>query len=262
MCEEISKGEIQNENTDEKVVVKKKRGRKPSSTKKGGYFGDEEEDAFKKYLLSTSEQEKNEIFREKLYPILYKMVEAISRRYGLFTPSESFEDTFADTLSFLMTKVNNFDPTKGFKAYSYCGTICKRYLLLKRTQDMKRRDNTLSYDSFFSGKREDDRINNDNHEISFYGELINKTIEQIQDMIDPNGNYGLTDNEISVGYALLEILLNWEDIFVRIESKKFNKTSVYYFIKEYTMLSTKDIRDAMKRYKNLYLFTKKTLIES
>ena len=40
-------------------------------------------------------------------------------------------------MSFLITKVNNFDFTKGYKAYSYCGTVCKRYLLLKRTTDMK-----------------------------------------------------------------------------------------------------------------------------
>ena len=63
------------------------------------------------------------------------------------------------------------------------------------------------------------------------------------------------------GYALLELLKNWEDIFVRIETKKFNKTSVYYFIREYTMLSAKEVRDAMKRYKNLYFFAKQKVIE-
>jgi hypothetical protein len=71
----------------------------------------------------------------------------------------------------------------------------------------------------------------------------------------------ITENERKVGYALLELLKNWEDIFVRIETKKFNKTSVYYFIREYTLLSAKDVRDAMKRYKSLYFLTKQKAID-
>ena len=42
------------------------------------------------------------------------------------------------------------------------------------------------------------------------------------------------------------MLMNWEDIFKRVETKKFNKTSVLSFIKEYSRLSTKEVRDAMK----------------
>ena len=198
--------------------------------------------------------------REKLYPAFTKMIESISRRYGLFTPSESFDDTFYDTMSFLMTKVNNFDVTKGYKAYSYCGTVCKRYLLLKRTQDMKRRENTLQYDVVFSGGKQDNRLNEDGENNNFYSEVIKRTIEQINKMLNDETTK-MTENERRVGFALVEILSNWEEIFTRIETKKFNKTSVYYFIKEVTMLSTKEVRDAMKKFKNTYFFTKQKLIE-
>ena len=91
--------------------------------------------------------------------------------------------------------------------------------------------------------------------------VIKKTIEEIEFMVSDEYTEKLTDNERNVGMALLELLKNWEDIFTRLETRKFNKTSAYYFIKEYTMLSSKEVRDAMKKYKNLYFFTKQKLIE-
>lgn len=246
--------------TQESEKPKKKRGRKPKSDKSGGYFCEDEEAAFKAYVESTDQTFRDKIFREKLYPVLTKMIESIGRRYRLFTPSESFDDTFCDTLSFLMTKVDNFDASKGYKAYSYCGTVCKHYLLSKRVQDMKRISANVSYDDMFAGSKSDDRIDEIDEATSVNNEIISKTIEEIENIVYGNTNEQITENERSVGYALLELLKNWEELFVRIETKKFNKTSVYFFIREYTMLSAKEVRDAMKRYKNLYFFTKEKVI--
>lgn len=126
---------------------------------------------------------------------------------------------------------------------------------------MKRRDNVLPYDVVFSGGRQDDRLSEDNEHMKFYNELINQTIEQITDMVTNDEVHHLNENEKRVGFALIEILNNWEEIFTRIETKKFNKTSVYYFIKEITMLSTKEVRDAMKKFKNVYFLTKQKIID-
>lgn len=251
--EEISK--------EEQIKTPKKRGRKPNPEKRSGYFYEEEEEAFRNYVESDNQEYRDKIFREKLYPAFTKMIESISRRYGLFTPSESFDDTFYDTMSYLMTKVNKFDPSKGRKAYSYCGTVCKRYLLLKRTQDMKRRETTLPYDSVFNSTHQDNRSYEMLDQDSLAKNLIKKTIDEIEYIVSDQYTEKLSDNERNVGMALLELLKNWEDIFTRLETKKFNKTSAYYFIKEYTMLSSKEVRDAMKKYKNLYFFTKQKLIE-
>ena len=61
------------------------------------------------------------------------------------------------------------------------------------------------------------------------------------------------ENEKKVGYALVEILENWEDTFEAMDGgSKYNKNSVLETMRNYTNLSTKDIRIAMKRYKDLY----------
>jgi hypothetical protein len=67
----------------------------------------------------------------------------------------------------------------------------------------------------------------------------------------------LNDNEIKVGYALIDILENWEQTLdVMNGGSKFNKNSVLETMRNYTNLSTKDIRSSMKRYKDIYSILK------
>jgi H(+)-transporting ATP synthase subunit D len=50
-------------------------------------------------------------------------------------------------MSFLLTKLSCFDPTSNYKAYSYCGTICKNYLIYKINLFTKNQKRNESYDS-------------------------------------------------------------------------------------------------------------------
>lgn len=74
------------------------------------------------------------------------MIESIIRRYNLYPPDENFQETFDDTISFLMTKIENFNVDSGYKAYSYCGTICKNYLIYKINQFNKNQKRNERYD--------------------------------------------------------------------------------------------------------------------
>ena len=130
----------------EQIVIKKKRGRKPNPNKKNYYFGVEEEQAVIDYLSSDDVNEKNRIFVSKLKMPFTKMIESIIRRYSLYPPNEEFQQTFDDTISFLMTKLSCFDPSANYKAYSYCGTICKNYLIYKINQYAKNQKRNESYD--------------------------------------------------------------------------------------------------------------------
>ena len=85
-----------------------KKGRKPKAKK--GYFYDGEEDAIVRYINETDLTEKNKIFNEILHPALTKMIESIIRRYKLFVPDEDFDQNFNDTISYLLTKIENFKP--------------------------------------------------------------------------------------------------------------------------------------------------------
>ena len=63
----------------------------------------------------------------------------------------------------------------------------------------------------------------------------------------------LSENEIRVGNALVYILDNWETLFDSdTTGKKYNTNLILLYMRGMTGLKTKDIRNAMKRYKVIY----------
>ena len=250
--------------TEEKV--KKKRGRKPNPNKKNYYFGTEEEQAVVDYLSTDNIIERNRIFESKLKTPFTKMIESIIRRYNLYPPDENFDETFDDTISFLMTKLSCFDPTTNYKAYSYCGTICKNYLIYKINQFSKNQKRNVSYDNPFDSIQNDisDSLTYSYDETdpkkTFLTELTGNTVKNIEKILADKDRIKLTDNEIKVGMALVNLMRNWNDLFAQMGSNKFNKSSILLFLKETTMLNTKEIRDALKIYKKKYYDIKLKLI--
>lgn len=221
------------------------------------YFGPNEEEAVIKFLESTNEEERNQIFNEWLRGPLDKMIESIIRRYKLYRKGETFEDLHSDTISFLMTKVHKFESGRGKKAYSYFGTISKNYILGLLIKDEKHIKQTASYEDMYDDLEERSDltyvIDADTFSMEdFIWKVTTKIKEELNDENQP-AKKKLTDNEKKVGYALIDILENWETAFQAMEGgSKYNKNSVLETMRNYTNLSTKDIRLAMKRYKELY----------
>lgn len=313
-----------------------KRGRKPKERK--GYFYEKEEQAIIDYISTNDAEEKNRIFNTVLLPALTKMIESIIRRYKLFVPDEEFPQTFNDTISYLLTKINNFRPemyvyeeidadqapedvvdlTKAgfielkktinehspkyirvfsdpklnskydwdqddeqqeeeeplfriyklelrhYKAYSYCGTVCKNYLIYKNIQYTKNKQRNLPYDEMLEDFNKDPKyIAPETEErYTMVERLIKEMSNEIKGMIDERENNSLTDDEVKVGVALTELLDNWEEILSVDGSNKLQKSSVLYFLREETMMSTKTVRDNMKQFKKAYYLLKKGLIEN
>jgi hypothetical protein len=231
-----------------------KRGRK---RKNDMYFGPDEEEGVINFLESEDETERNLIFNEWLKAPLDKMIESIIRRYKLYRKGETFEELHSDTVSFLMTKVHKFERGRGKKAYSYFGTISKNYILGLLIKDEKHMKQTTSYEDMSDNleERPDLTYVIDNESTSmdeFIKTLCDGIREELNDEELPPKKK-LSDNEKKVGYALIDILDNWETAFDSMTGgSKYNKNSVLETMRNYTNLSTKDIRLAMKRYKVLY----------
>lgn len=228
--------------------------------KRKGYFYEEQEDAVKEYLVTTDENKKNKIFNDVLYPVFTTMIESIIRRYNLHIPNEEFADTFNDTISFLMSKIEHFNPEKiskktgkTFKAYSYCGTICKNYLLHKRIEYSKELERASSYDVMCDEINDDMRYSTYPEEDNdFNANVMLLTADTIKEIIEKDNKKVLTDKEILVGNALVDLLTNWEDILAVEGSNKLTKSSVLYYLREATMLPTTEVRASMKKYKKAY----------
>jgi hypothetical protein len=227
------------------------------------YFGPEEEAAVIRYLECNDEIERNAIYNQWLRGPFDKMIESIIRRYKLYRKGVSFEDLHSDTLSFLITKADKFEKNSGKKAYSYYGTICKHYILGLLIKDDGNLKQLYSYEDLsqsYLDDREDLQYEMEDKDFTV-DKFINNLTDSIKVEIENNDTLPikkrLNENEIKVGYALIDILENWEQTLdVMNGGSKFNKNSVLETMRNYTNLSTKDIRSSMKRYKDIYQILK------
>ena len=241
--------------------------------KKQPYFGPNEEEAVREYLklgkviedpnsysgyiwTGTTEEERlrDKIYLEHLKDPLNKMVESIIRTYKLYSKSMEYEDLHSDALSFLHIKFHKFKPSKEKKSYSYYGTVCKHYLLGKLIKDDKKLKIQTQYEEIAPKVEESEKFsynNVENNDVEL-GDFIKKIAEKIKGEMSEKI---LNDNEVKVGNALVKILEGWENIFDNDNmtgKNKFNKNLILLYMRNMTSLSTKDIRNAMKRYKSIY----------
>ena len=219
--------------------------------KKKPYFGEEQENAVRRFLTASTYTQKNEIYRTYLYAPLNTMIESIIRRYKLYRHGMVFEDIHNDTLSFLITKADKFKPAKGKKAYSYFGTICKNYLMGKIIKDQKERNRSISYEDISSSMEQNER-----YSYVIDGDIEQSTIDVIKKLIDEIERFmlatTLNENETKIGFALIDIFSNYEQVFEHGSSNKFNKNLVLLSLREMTNLTTKEIRSSLKKYRSLY----------
>jgi hypothetical protein len=229
-------------------VLSKKRGRKTVNL---NYFDVAEETAVRSFLLAKTSEEKNKIYNECLKEPLDKMISSIIRRYKLYRKDMDFNEIHCDTHSFLMTKVDKFKPSKEKKAYSYFGTICKNYLMGQIIKDQKETNRKVSYEDMSQSieERPDMMYRIDDEEMDTNAIII-KYLNELRYFIE---NENLSDNEVKLGYALIDLFDNYESIFSSADNNKFNKNVILLSLREMTNLSTKEIRGSIKKFKKLYI---------
>jgi len=210
------------------------------------YWSEEQEKALVDYLKSTSDYEKNIIFEKKLYKAFKKLVENIIFTYKLYRTDIEAEDLQIDCLSFLVTKIEKFNPHSGTRAFAYFGTIAKHYLMGEKKSMYKQ---TLSvYDVSDSHKeivKNEDYIFNPNAEnqqdknMTVFEKIIQSLDEELE-------NPKIPDSDKKVAEAIIYIFTNHEMLDV------YNRNLVYHLLKERTGLHGKEITYSLGRLKKFY----------
>ena len=192
--------------------------------------------------------------------VLPEMIEINAQR-------DTFKNANQDSPEYLI--INNDDDIriyhleeKRYKAFSYCQTICKNYLMSKGIQYAKALERMTPYDGISEDFINDIRLSTENKDSYLFAEkMIKKTCKEIQKMIDAPEENNLNENEIIVGKALVDLFNNWEKLVIGTESNKLQKNTVLYFLREETMMTTKCVRDNMKKFYTLYYQLKEKELE-
>tara|TARA_B110000503_G_scaffold62963_1_gene99584 strand:+ start:1877 stop:2347 length:471 start_codon:yes stop_codon:yes gene_type:complete len=112
------------------------------------YFSHETELAINRYNATEDYEEKNAIYRDEIHYPLFKLTQNLIHTFKFYYTEESnLEDLQHEVITFLLTKLHKFDPTNGAKAYSYFGTIAKRYLIASNQKNYKKRLEMISLEN-------------------------------------------------------------------------------------------------------------------
>ena len=222
------------------------RKRKPKTKKM--YFTQDTEDAIIEYLAETDTIKRNRIYNERIDYAFHKLTENIIHTFKFYyTEVETISELQHEVTSFLLEKLHLYKSEKG-KAFSYFGTIAKRYLILynnKNYEKLKGRagvddideDKTLIINILNSSSPTDDPLVSENYFIEQFIKYMDLHLFRI-----------FPDNEDSkTADAIMELFKRREDLDI------FNKKGIYIYIREMTDQDTPQITKVIKSLKKVYL---------
>ena len=221
------------------------------------YFTQETEDAIVAYNTSTDFEERSKIYETKIHYAFFKLTQNIIHTFKFYyTEVDNIEDLQHEVITFLLSKIHKFDPSRGAKAYSYFGTIVKRWLILYNETNYKKRVKstpiaTIEEDGNHSYVIEE----NNNMAVSKLSQndklslFIDLYVEYCTSNI-----YNLFPKEMDakIADAILELFRKRENLDV------FNKKALYIYIREMIDVKTPKITKIADRlydvYKKGYIF--------
>jgi hypothetical protein len=227
----------------EVTLTKDGKVRKRRPKKSIDYFTLDTQQAILDYRLETSTAIRNKIFNEKIYYAFYKLAENIIHTFKFYyTEVDNINELKHEVIAFLLEKLHLYNQDKG-KAYSYFGTIAKRYLIVYNNNNYKRLKGKATVEEVDTDKTITNELllTQPDHfeEVSFIDLYIKEVDNNLLDLFPK-------PQEARVGDAILELFKRRENIDI------FNKKALFIYIKEITDAPTPVITKVIKVLKEIY----------
>lgn len=187
------------------------------------YFTQETEDAIVLYNNTLDFGLRSQIYEEKIHYAFFKLTQNIIHTFKFYhTEVSDLEHLQHEIIVFLLSKIHLFDPSKGAKAYSYFGTIVKRWCILYNDKNYKSKIRKVSTDELLKDDTHSYTIepSNSNDKLSIF---MDEYVEFVSTNI-----YKLFPKEYDakIADAILELFRKRESIDI------FNKKALYIYIHE------------------------------
>lgn len=209
------------------------------------YFTQETEDAILEYLASSNSIHRNKLFNEKINYAFHKLAENIIHTFKFYyTEVNTIDELKHEVVAVLLEKLHLYDQSKG-KAYSYFGTIAKRYLINYNKRNYKRKKEKAPLEDVDVDKTILAGIVNSidkeqNLETTSVLDLFVKYVESNLSLFFPK------ERDAKVADAILELFRKRENLDI------LSKKALYIYIREITDAPTPVVTSIIKRLKKLY----------
>ena len=230
--------------TEEVLLTKKGTIRKRKPKKANIYFTQDTEDAILAYLASTDQIQRNKIFDDRINYSFHKLAENIIHTFKFYyTDVDTINELKHEVVAFLLEKLHLYDQSKG-KAYSYFGTIAKRYLIIYNEKNYKKvkekgtleeaDEDKIIVEDLVRESNDDKNLINDfiDYFVLYVDTHMNKLFPRIQDQ--------------KVADVILELFRKRENLEI------FNKKAIYIYIREMIDVDTFQITKVIKVLKKVY----------
>ena len=223
----------------------------PVKKKKKGvqYFTQDTEDAIVLYNKTTDFEVRSRLYNDRIHYGFFKLTENISHTFKFYyTEVDNIEDLQHEVITFLLSKIHLFNPEKGAKAYSYFGTIAKRYLILSNQKNYKKRVDTAPIEILEE---------NENHSYNIDDITYNDKLSQFIDLYTEYCTQNIfelfpKEYDAQIADAILELFRKRENLDV------FNKKALYIYIREIIDVKTPKITKIANQlydiFKKNYIF--------
>jgi hypothetical protein len=202
------------------IEIQEAKKRKPKGVQ---YFTQDTENAINEYNSTTDFELKDKIYRERIHYAFFKLTENIIHTFKFYyTEVDNIQDLQHEVITFLLSKIHLFNPAKGAKAFSYFGTIAKRYLIITNTKNYKKRVDKAPIEEIESNEDFSYRIDEGSSQdklSNFLDEYVTHCTSNIYTLFPKEADAQIAD-------AILELFRKREHIDI------FNKKALYIYIRE------------------------------
>lgn len=222
----------------------------PRKAKSKNYFTQDTEDAIVRYNNEPDSKVRSKIYEREIHYAFFKLTENIIHTFKFYyTEVDDIEHLQHEVITFLLSKIHLFDPSRGAKAYSYFGTIAKRYLILQNQKNYKKRIDKAPVDELFKDDTHSYNLDDPdpanlpiNQFLTLYVEYCTENLERLFPK----------KHDAQVADAILELFRKREDIDI------FNKKALYIYIREMVDVKTPKITKIANQlygiFKDNYIF--------
>jgi len=196
---------------------------------KSNYFNEDTEAAIIRYNKSTDPDDRARIFSDHIYYPFYKLAENIIHTFKFYyTDTDDVEDLKHKIVTLLLEeKIHKFNPEVGAKAYSYFGTIVKRWLINYNNKNYKQLKRRGTLEEYEAESLEPEEIY-DSNSITL-SEFIDLYVQTMYSELD---TLFKSESDRKIADAILTIFKTRMDIEI------LRKKALYIYIREMTDCKT------------------------
>ena len=218
--------------------------------KSKNYFTQDTENAIVLYNNTKCSKKRSKIYEREIHFAFFKLTQNIIHTFKFYhTDVENLEHLQHEIITFLLSKIHLFDPGRGAKAYSYFGTIVKRWLILYNTKNYSKKIKKVDVD-VLTGE-------NSTYTYSQGDEIIKSDLDKYVDIFVDHVSENIYElfpkkNDAQIADAILELFRKRETLEV------FNKKALYIYIREMVDVKTPKITKIADKlydiFKQQYIF--------